>query len=181
MEEKEPVMQINHEKRLRIFTIVYLIAAAILLVFMACELFVLIQVNQLQPTFTNYGSGDVEGWATIVSGIGFIAGWTGKAIVAIMEVIFAVVAAYWGIGIVLDLILFFMVRKNKPFYKGTGIALGIWTILPGGILLISVPIALIDGNIEAGSIALMAVIAAAFIAAGVFLLVSLKGERRQNA
>ena len=30
-------------------------------------------------------------------------------------------------------------------------------------------------------IPLLAVIAAAFIAAGVFLLVSLKGERRQNA
>ncbi len=167
------IQDIQRRKRIRIFTTAYIVAAVIALIMLALYIAILIITNNMiQPEYTYYGNDDVSGWATILSGIGFLGGIVGKVLIGLIVIILLLLAVYWAIGLVLNHFL----RKNAAngaHIRGVGTALGIWTFIPGVVFLIGLIEAFMNPQAKWGSLAADGIFAALFIGGSIFLLITL--------
>ena len=178
-EDKDTMIQdIQRRKRIRIFTTAYIVAAVIALILLALYIVILlIANNMIQPEYTYYGNDDVSGWATILSGIGFLGGIVGKVLIGLIVIILLLLAVYWAIGLVLNHFL----RKNAANgvpVRGVGTALGIWTLIPGAVFLIGLIEALMNPQAKRDSLAADGIFAALFICGSIFLLITLWRKER---
>ena len=168
----------GYRKRIGIFTTVYMAAAVIALVLLALTVVLLLVIHHLyQPQFTNYGNDAVSGWATIFSGLGYLGGMLGKALLLVLAAVCVIAAVYWIVGLILDILLKKNALAGSPSAKGLGTALGIWTILPGAGSLVSLFTSLAGDGPRPGGILPPVISAAVFLGAGAFLLVTVWQNR----
>ncbi len=169
-------INMRYRGRIRIYTNAYKIVAVIALAVMALSFAACLKYyNMIRPEFTYYGNDDVSGWATILSGFGYMIGVFGKVLLYIMAIICVIAAVYWTIGLLFNhLLRKKMDQEASP--KGMGIALGVWTIIPGVLSLNGLISVIANKTAELKICITGGLLSALFIGAGIFLLITVCHE-----
>ena len=166
-------MDQKYLKRLRFFTVAYMVVSIIMLIGSACGIILFAVLHHVIPAeFVYYGNDAVSGWATIFSGIGYLAGLFGRFFMLALIIACVFAAVYWIIGLVLNHYLKASVERNDRSCRGVGTALSVWTILPGAGIWIGILSTLLrEANGFSGLIP-GGLTGAVYLAAGIFLLLS---------
>ena len=164
--------------RIGIFTIVYRIAAIIMLAMSSVAGVGLIVVNYLiKPEYHYYGNDTVSGWATIFSAFGYIGALFGKVLFAIIAFLCLAAAVYWTAGLILN---HFLAKYNKSgdgSVKGVGTALAVLTMLPGCGSFMGLLSSLFSKSLHLSQCLGMLAYTAVFIGGGVYLLIAIYGKK----
>lgn len=167
----------RYTKRIRIFTSVYAAVAVFAVAMLIYTIITIQRINSsIVPEYHYYGSDTVSGWATIFSGLGYMGGWMGKAFLMLYIMVCGAETVYWTAGAVLSLILRKRVLAGHPSVN-LGIAVGVWTIIPGVQSLVSLAAALAKRTMNVCSAGILFAMSAVFIGGGIFLLTAInRGE-----
>ncbi len=161
-----------YRKRIWLFTTVYrVIAVVVLILLVLAAAFLFLLQGSIQPQYIYYGNDAVSGWATIFSGLGYLAAWFGKTMILLLVAFFVLFAGYWIIGLILNRILRRSI-DNGSSVKGLGVALGIWTMIPGVLSLTDLVSRFMNQAAAQGSANPQLFFSAAFIGGGIYLLVT---------
>ena len=182
------VTETEYSRRIRIFTAVYLAAAVIGMAILVYMIAVVLGMNSaITPEYHYHGNGAVSGWATIFSGLGYMGGWIGKALLMLYAILLGLGTLYWVVGLIMNTIL----RKKASQGVRTpalGTVMGVWTMIPGILSAGSMIHGLVKKTLDVKSVTVLSLVSALFIVGSIFLLKTVSGrddeygwqERRQS-